>query len=362
MAINKRISSVSYEAIRELGQHIALAPTPVENMTATAADAKYLLRVKPAAEYAEDDYLQAVVKATSHSFEETRREYDTLMETIAKLIDEGYTYIDTGYFTFELRFEGSIEGAADKPNAAENAAYIGIYPSNELAQTLALIKANLSKESAPFTITTVFRAGTHDRFIMAGESFLVNGEDFPVDAAAKIEVVLPDGTHEEIEPQDVTDVQLRASAPRELPASKAAMLRVTFTKDGKTVSAEKENVIIKTPPTPPEPRIVKVVSEATGQTGAWKAVADTLTVTTANAEGEDAELKLTLIEAGGRTTEMPLTGENKVERVDAKTMKVVITCNDSTEPDMVWQDPSATRRLTLTTGSGTASVDLALAT
>lgn len=254
---NYRVSSVSYEAIKLEAAELEIEPGVYLNATGTAEKAPYLLRVIPKEKLELDAFCQAVAKLTGHSFEETRRENDIRMEVIAAAAAEGYTYIDTGYITFDLRIAGSIDSTTAAPTREANPVYLAAYPSRDLAASLAAITAKLSKADAPFKIDTVWGKDSHDRFVTSGGVFQVNGTGFDNPA---VMLVFASGTKSPAEVESWKPTYIRATAP-DGEDVKTMTLEVTCeAKDGTEVTLEKPNVPFRCaePVDPTAPRIRNV--------------------------------------------------------------------------------------------------------
>ena len=246
---NSRVSSVSYEAIKAEAAELEIEPGVYLNATGTAEKAPFLLRVIPNEHVDLDRFCQAVARLTGHTFEETRRENDIRMETVAAAAAEGYTYIDTGCVVYELRIAGSVDSTTAAPTRQANPVYLGAYPSRELAASLAAIGAKLSKAAAPFAIATVWGKDSHDRFVTGNGTFQVNGTGF---SGPSVALVFPSGTRLPAEVESWKPTYIRATAPQGEDA-KAVTLEVTCTMgDGGTVTLPKDNVPFKfvAPPVP----------------------------------------------------------------------------------------------------------------
>lgn len=252
---NYRVSSVSYEAIKLEAAELEIEPGVYLNATGTAEKAPYLLRVIPKEKLELDAFCQAVAKLTGHTFEETRRENDIRMEVIAAAAAEGYTYIDTGYITFDLRIAGSIDSTTAVPTREANPVYLAAYPSRDLAASLAAITAKLSKTAAPFKIDTVWGKDSHDRFVTSGGVFQVNGTGFD---NPTVMLVFASGTKSPAEVESWKPTYIRATAPSGEDV-KTMTLEVTCeTKDGTEMTLEKPNVpfkFVSEPIDPTAPRL-----------------------------------------------------------------------------------------------------------
>ena len=241
---NYRVSSVSYEAIKLEAAELEIEPGVYLNATGTAEKAPYLLRVIPKEKLELDAFCQTVAKLTGHSFEETRRENDIRMEVLAEAAAEGFTYIDTGYVTFELRIAGSIGSTTAAPTREANPVYLAAYPSRDLAASLAAISAKLSKGAAPFKIDTVWGKDSHDRFVTSAGAFQVNGTGFDKDRQPVVVLVFPSGSKSSADVESWKPTYIRATAPQGEDA-KTVTLEVTISK---------ENVPFKFAAPPPVPK------------------------------------------------------------------------------------------------------------
>ena len=248
-----RVSSVSYEALASSVASVELTPEVYENMTATGEKAPYLLRVIPNGEVDRDGHFLRVSAVTGHTFEETRREHEILMETVIACLREGYTHIDTGYINYQLRIGGSIVSTTEQPTPAANPVYVGAYASNELAAVLATINARLSTDAAPFAISTVFGADSHDRFVTSGREFQVNGTWFDLGVpGAKVELAFADGLVQQAFVKEWKPTYIRCVAPLGKEA-KTCELRVTSNNgDGGVTTICKSKVPFKYEVTPPK--------------------------------------------------------------------------------------------------------------
>ncbi|MCQ2368733.1 MAG: hypothetical protein MJ109_06985 [Kiritimatiellae bacterium] len=231
-----RISSVSYEAIAMEAAELEIEPEVYRNATGTAEKAPYLLRITPKGSLDLDAFCAAVAAKTGHTFEETRRENDIRMEVLAQIAAEGYTYIDTGYIIFELRIAGSISSTTDAPTREANAVYIAAYPSRDLAAAIATIKAKLSKDSAAFSINTVWGENSHDRFVTSDSLFQVNTLNIDSEIKPVVEFAFARGHRAEAEVTSWKANYIRAKAPFGV-NEKTVTLAVTS--KGETITKEK---------------------------------------------------------------------------------------------------------------------------
>ena len=248
-----RVSSVSYEALARSVASVELTPGVYENMTATGEKAPYLLRVIPNGEVDRDSHFQRLSAVTGHTLEETRREHEILMETVIACLREGYTHIDTGYINYQLRIGGSIVSTTEQPTRTANPVYISAYASNELAAVLATINARLSTDAAPFAISTVFGADSHDRFVTSGHGFQVNGMWFDMSApGAKVELAFADGLVQQAVIKEWKPTYIRCVAPLGK-EEKTCELRVSSSNGaGEVTTIAKPKVPFKYEITPPK--------------------------------------------------------------------------------------------------------------
>lgn len=359
---NYRVSSVSYEAIKSEAAELEIEPGVYLNATGTAEKAPYLLRVIPKEKLELDAFCQGVAKLTGHTFEETRRENDIRMEVIAEAAAEGYTYIDTGYITFELRIAGSIDSTTAAPTREANPVYLAAYPSRELAASLGAINAKLSKASAPFAISTVWGKDSHDRFITSGGAFQVNGTGFDKDFKPALALVFADGTAKRAEVESWKPSYIRASAPIGRADAKTVKLEVTsLGKDGEEVTVVKENVPFKYA-VEPGPHIESLKSRATRGEGEWRVFADVFDIEGYGFDPDTtATLRLVKRATGQEAAKVnsQTSGYNVLKRESDEKLVFTLDRNSSAEPDGSWlDDVTYDAELVLTNAKGTTKLVL----
>jgi len=251
---NLKVSKVSYETVLEAASAMQLDTATTQNMTSTAAQAPYFVRVIPNGTWSLDDQASAVAREMGCQFEKARYWWSALMETVAAVLTDGvHTSVEFGYWRFALEIAGSIPSSNSQCNAVDNPVWIAVYPSAELQAVAASIDTKADVSQQPFIIDCVFGANG-ERYLTGGTSALIMGRGFSAPTSVKLVrgTTSYDCMYDPVEGDLPT--RIRVVLPAIAATAKDYRLEITATGQAGTapVTIAKENVTVKagTPPTP----------------------------------------------------------------------------------------------------------------
>ena len=231
-------------------------------MPATQAKAPYLIHpiMGESAEF--DEFVsEMLAEAGQGTITEARYYANVIDEVLEKLLADGKTSIDTGWFTAAPAINGSVPFCNSEPTE-ENFVYIALLPCLDTRKLVAMMPLASSASDKAFDIKEVFDVETNKPGIVAGCAFYVFGQSFSDDTTAAL--IDAEGVEHPCT-SPVTDkipTRLTYTAPTGLAAGKYT-LALTGKGRGETpVTLKKENVVVKEgAPAPVVPTIDNIASE-----------------------------------------------------------------------------------------------------
>lgn len=228
-------------------------------MPATQEKAPYLIHpiMGESAEF--DEFVsEMLAEAGQGTITEARYYANVIDEVLEKLLADGKTSIDTGWFTAAPAINGSVPYCNSEPTE-ENFVYIALLPCLDTRKLVAMMPLASTASDKAFDIKEVFDVATNKPWIVAGLPFYVFGQSFSDDTTAVL--IGADGVEHPCT-SPVTDkipTRLTFTAPAGLEAG-TYTLALTGKGRGETpVMLTKPNVTVKAGE--PVPTIDKVATE-----------------------------------------------------------------------------------------------------
>ena len=214
-------------------------------MPATQEKAPYLIHpiMGESAEF--DEFVSEMLsEAGQGTITEARYYANVIDEVLEKLLADGKTSIDTGWFTAAPAINGSVPYCNSEPTE-ENFVYIALLPCLDTRKLVAMMPLASTASDKAFDIKEVFDVATNQPWIVAGLPFYVFGQSFSADTTAVL--IGADGVEHPCT-SPVTDkipTRLTFTAPAGLEAG-AYTLALTGKGRGETpVMLTKPNVTVK---------------------------------------------------------------------------------------------------------------------
>ena len=241
-----------------VGATIAFA-TMANAMPASKEKAPYLIRPVMGATMEIDEFAAAMLaEAGQGTLTEAKYYANVFDEVLEKLLADGKTSIDTGWFTAAPAINGSVPFCNSKPTE-ENFVYIALLPCLDTRKLVAMMPLASSASDKAFDIMEVFDVASNKPWIVSGLPFYVFGQSFSDDTTAVL--VGADGVEHPCT-SPVTDkipTRLTFTAPAGLEAG-IYTLALTGKGRGETpVMLTKPNVTVKAGEN--VPTVERIVSE-----------------------------------------------------------------------------------------------------
>ena len=244
-----------------VGATIAFA-TMANAMPASKEKAPYLIRPVMGATMEIDEFAAAMLaEAGQGTLTEAKYYANVFDEVLEKLLADGKTSVDTGWFSAAPAISGSVP-FCNSPLTEENEIYIEMLPCLDTRKLVAMMETASNASDRAFDIKEVFDVETNKPGIVAGSPFYVFGQSFSDDMTATL--IDAEGTeHPCTNPvRDRIPTRLTFTAPSDIPAGKYT-LAISGVGCGEVVVTQKKpNVPVKSEWTPPVPPTVdSIVSE-----------------------------------------------------------------------------------------------------
>ena len=168
-----------------VGATIAFA-TMANAMPASKEKAPYLIRPVMGATMEIDEFAAAMLaEAGQGTLTEAKYYANVFDEVLEKLLADGKTSVDTGWFSAAPAISGSVP-YCNAPLTEENEIYIELLPCLDTRKLVAMMETASSATDRPFDIREVFDVATNKPGIVCGSPFYVFGQSFSDDMAATL--------------------------------------------------------------------------------------------------------------------------------------------------------------------------------
>mgnify|MGYP003295201140 CR=1 FL=1 len=155
-------------------------------MPATQEKAPYLLRPVMGPSMEVDEFAAEMLKeAGQGTLTEAKYYANVIDEVLEKLLADGKTSVDTGWFSAAPAISGSVP-FCNSPLTEENEIYIEMLPCLDTRKLVAMMETASSATDRPFDIKEVFDVETNKPGIVAGKAFYVFGQSFSDDMTAAL--------------------------------------------------------------------------------------------------------------------------------------------------------------------------------
>ena len=240
--------------------HFATVPNA---MPASQEKAPYLVHPVMGATMEIDEFAAAMLKeAGQGTLTEAKYYANVFDEVLEKLLADGKTSVDTGWFSAAPAISGSVP-YCNAPLTEENEIYIALLPCLDTRKLVAMMETASSASDRAFDIKEVFDVATNKPGIVAGDPFYVFGQSFSDDMtatlvdAAGVEHPCTDAVVDRI------PTRLKFTAPEEIAEGKCTLAITGVGSGEEPVTQKKPNVMVKSEwtPTPPEPAPTVVISK-----------------------------------------------------------------------------------------------------
>ena len=182
-------------------------------------------------------------------------------EVLEKLLADGKTSVDTGWFSAAPAISGSVP-YCNAPLTEENEIYIALLPCLDTRKLVAMMETASSASDRAFDIKEVFDVATNKPGIVAGCTFYVFGQSFSNDMTAAL--IGADGIEHPCTDPDYSRIKTRLTftAPTEIATGKYT-LAISGVGCGEVVVTQKKpNVPVKSEWTPTvTPTVDDIASE-----------------------------------------------------------------------------------------------------
>ena len=230
-------------------------------MPATQEKAPYLLRPVMGPSMEVDEFAAEMLKeAGQGTLTEAKYYANVIDEVLEKLLADGKTSVDTGWFSAAPAISGSVP-FCNSEITEENEIYIALLPCLDTRKLVAMMETASSATDRPFDIREVFDVETNKPGIVAGKPFYVFGQSFSDDMTATL-IDAAGGEHPCTTPvRDRIPTRLTFTAPAEIVAGKYALALTGKGSGEEPVTQKKQNVAVKSEWVPPVPKVDKVATE-----------------------------------------------------------------------------------------------------
>ena len=155
-------------------------------MPASQEKAPYLLRPVMGETMGIDEFAAAMLKeAGQGTLTEAKYYANVFDEVLEKLLADGKTSVDTGWFSAAPAISGSVP-YCNAPLTEENEIYLELLPCLDTRKLVAMMETASSATDRPFDIREVFDVATNKPGIVSGSPFYVFGQSFSDDMAATL--------------------------------------------------------------------------------------------------------------------------------------------------------------------------------
>ena len=231
-------------------------------MPATQEKAPYLLRPVMGPSMEVDEFAAEMLKeAGQGTLTEAKYYANVIDEVLEKLLADGKTSVDTGWFSAAPAISGSVP-FCNSEITEENEIYIALLPCLDTRKLVAMMETASSATDRPFDIKEVFDVETNKPGIVAGKPFYVFGQSFSADMTATL-IDAAGGEHPCTTPvRDRIPTRLTFTAPAQIAAGKYALALTGKGSGEEPVTQKKPNVAVKSEWTPPVgPAVDDIASE-----------------------------------------------------------------------------------------------------
>lgn len=229
-------------------------------MPATQEKAPYLLRPVMGPSMEVDEFAAEMLKeAGQGTLTEAKYYANVIDEVLEKLLADGKTSVDTGWFSAAPAISGSVP-FCNSELTEENEIYVALLPCLDTRKLVAMMETASSATDRPFDIREVFDAGTNKPGIVAGSPFYVFGQSFSDDMTATL-IDAEGGEHPCTTPvRDRIPTRLTFTAPADIAAGKYTLAITGRGCGEEPVTQKKQNVAVKSEWTP----LVPLAESASG--------------------------------------------------------------------------------------------------
>ena len=231
-------------------------------MPATQEKAPYLLRPVMGPSMEVDEFAAEMLKeAGQGTLTEAKYYANVIDEVIERLLADGKTSVDTGWFSAAPAISGSVP-FCNSPLTEENVISIALQPCLDTRKLVAMMETASSATDRPFDIREVFDVATNKPGIVAGSPFYVFGQSFSNDMTAAL--IDEEGIeHPCTTPvRDRIPTRLTFTAPEEIVAGKYTLALTGKGCGEEPVTQKKPNVQVKSEWTPPVgPTVDKIATD-----------------------------------------------------------------------------------------------------
>ena len=168
-----------------VGATIAFATT-ANAMPASKEKAPYLIRPVMGPTMEIDEFAAAMLaEAGQGTLTEAKYYANVFDEALEKLLADGKTSVDTGWFSAAPAISGSVP-FCNSPLTEENGIYIEMLPCLDTRKLVAMMETASNASDRAFDIKEVFDVETNKPGIVAGCAFYVFGQSFSDDMTATL--------------------------------------------------------------------------------------------------------------------------------------------------------------------------------
>ena len=231
-------------------------------MPSSQEKAPYLIRPVMGPTMEIDEFAAEMLKeAGQGTLTEAKYYANVFDEALEKLLADGKTSVDTGWFSAAPAISGSVP-YCNAPLTEENDICIALLPCLDTRKLVAMMETASSASDRAFEIKEVFDVATNKPGIVAGCAFYVFGQSFSDDMSAAL--IDAEGTeHPCTTPvRDRIPTRLTFTAPAQIAAGKYTLAITGRGCGEEPVTQKKPNVAVKSEWVPPvTPTVDDIASE-----------------------------------------------------------------------------------------------------